>query len=76
MSESDPLLYRLRELPSPMLDPRSHARVLRRAERELEGQGYTAWGRIWSTWALPAVLLAGGAGYVVEVIAKVRQLFG
>jgi len=70
----DPLLTRLRDLPSPALDTVTRARVLRRAEHELSGSR-RAWG-VWSGWALSAVLLACEAVYVVEVIAKVRILFG
>jgi hypothetical protein len=70
----DPLLSRLRDLPSPTLDEAARARVLRRAERELLGERL-AW-RAWSGWALSAVLLLCEAVYVVEVVAKVRVLFG
>jgi hypothetical protein len=32
--------------------------------------------RLWSAWALPAVLLACEVVYVLDVIAKVRTVFG
>jgi hypothetical protein len=70
----DPILSRLRDLPSPTLDEPTRARVRRRAERVLDGERHS-W-RAWSGWALAAVLLACETVYVVEVIAKVRVLFG
>jgi hypothetical protein len=77
MKDADPLVTRLRELPSPLLDEPLRARVLRRAEAEL-GDRQRVWRayREWSSWALPAVLVACEAVYVIEVIAKVRLLFG
>lgn len=70
---SGPLDSLLARLSSPQLAAGKSARVLKRAERELTGQRYR-W-QLWSAWALPALLVACEAVYVVEVIAKVRVLF-
>jgi hypothetical protein len=64
----------LSRISSPKLDAGTSARVLKRAERELNGQRY-GW-QVWSGWALAAVLMACEAVYVAEVIAKVHVLFG
>ncbi len=74
MNESDPLLSRLRDLPSPSGDPATRARVLRAATRELRGASAVA--RAWSAWALPAMLLACEAAYVLDALGKMRAIFG
>lgn len=71
MNDAD--FSRLRDLPSPVLDDATRARVLRRAEKELGGA--PVW-RARSRWALSAVLLLCEMVYIAEVIAKVRVLFG
>jgi hypothetical protein len=67
----DPLLSRLRDLPSPKLSERTRSLVGRRAEAEM-----IAARRAWPVWALSALLLLSESVYVVEVIAKMRFLFG
>jgi hypothetical protein len=72
----DPLLERLRDLPSAALDAATRARVLHTAEATLtRDPRHTALARGWSSWALPAMLLACEAVYFADFFGKLRAIF-
>jgi hypothetical protein len=74
--EPDPLLARLRDLPSPTVDAPTRTRVLRAAEAELTRDPQrVAVARAWSVWALPAMLLASEAVYLADFFGKLRAIF-
>ena len=75
MNEPDPLLARLRDLPSPSVDAATRARTLHAAERELAGGGRPLVARAWSSWGLTAMLLAVEAVYLVDFFGKLRAIF-
>lgn len=79
--DSDRLLERLRELPSPKLDERASARMVRAASREFDAYARgPAWllqlGRAWSDVGLPAVLVACGVAYLLIGVSSLVRVFG
>lgn len=75
MNDPDPLLARLRDLPSPSVDGATRARVLHVAERELAGERRPLVMRAWSSWGLVAMLLACEAVYMADFVGKLRFIF-
>jgi hypothetical protein len=73
MTEHDPLLQRLRDLPSATLDPRVRDRTLVRAEAAFRGteERTLPWGRA----TLAAAIVVGGAIHVVHVVTIMAHVF-
>jgi hypothetical protein len=77
----DPLLDKLRDLPDPELPRAVHDRIRRRASAEFVEYGrgptwYLEAGRIWSTFGVPAVLVACGLLYLAEGWATIHRIYG
>lgn len=72
LEERDPLLEKLRALPSPTLNTARSTQTLSAAEAALPGRSQTRWPEI----AIAVTLAVTGAMYVVGSVNKLGEIYG
>jgi hypothetical protein len=74
MNDEDPVLLQLRALPSLETSDEVRARTLRAAEGALRVASRSSPAR--SAWLVPALLFVCETIYLIDVMGKIRLLFG